>query len=118
MIKNTIKIIGCIACCFFLFSCSYVEQSYADELTSNIWYAESENETKVELSFTEDNRAELKIEGDADNTCTISGVCVLNESSFVISDTTMAKNISIDYKLYGSKLELTYMGETLTLFKK
>ncbi len=118
MFKNILKTMACIICCIFLVSCSYVEQSYADELKSNTWYAENENETKVFLSFTEDNRAELKIEGDADNTCTISGVCVLNESSFVISDTTMAKNVSIDYKLYGSKLELTYMGKTLTLLKK
>ncbi len=118
MLKNTLKMFVCILLCFFLFSCSYVEQSYADELISNVWYAENENETKVQLSFTDDNRAELKIEGDADNTCTISGVCVINETSFVISDVTMAKNISIDYKLFGNKIDLTYMGQTLTLFKK
>lgn len=118
MLKNILKIIFCIICCFFLVSCSYVEQSYADELTSGNWYTENENGTKVQLTFTKDNMAELKIEGDVDNTCTISGVCVLNESSFVISDMSMEKNISIDYKLYGDKVELTYMGETLTLLKK
>ncbi|MDD5795753.1 MAG: hypothetical protein PUD24_02285 [Oscillospiraceae bacterium] len=102
---------------FLLCSCSYTKQSYADELTSSIWYAENENKTQITLSFPEDNTAEINIKGDTDNTCTISGICTVNEETLVISDMSMAKNISIDYKVYGNKVELTYMGSTITLEK-
>lgn len=107
-----------LLCAMLLCSCRGVNQSYADELKASAWHTENKSGAAVTLSFSEDNKACLSIEGDSDNTCKISGVCVVNESSFVISDLSMAKNISVDYKLYGSKVELTYMGSTLTLDKQ
>lgn len=106
-----------ILCSVLLCSCSQINQNYADELKASVWHTVNKSTTEVTLSFSEDNKAEINIKGDSDNTCVISGICAVNESSFVISDVSMAKNISIDYKLYGNKVELTYMGSTLTLEK-
>ena len=105
-------------CILFLCSCKQVSVCYADELKASKWHTQHSNGTEITLSFAEDNTAKIDIKGQKDITCTIEGTCVVNETSFVITDLTMAKNISINYKLYGSKVELTYAGSTITLHQK
>ncbi len=113
------SIFAVFICLGFIFcSCTQVSVSYADELKASKWHTEHTNATEITLEFKDDNIAEINIKGDSDNTCTITGTCVVNETSFVISDPTMAKNVSIDYKLYGSRVELTYASSTITLYKK
>ena len=99
----------------FLCACTQVSVCYADELKASKWHTQHSNGTEITLSFSDDNTAEIDIKGQKDITCNISGTCVVNEKSFVITDPTMVKNISIDYKLFGSRVELTYAGNTITL---
>lgn len=107
----------CVINMLIFCSCSQIPNSFAQELTQSNWEAEFKNGTKVALTFLEDNKAKFDIVGDYDNSCTISGVCTVSEKAFVISDISMAKNISMEYKLYGNKVEITYMGETISLDK-
>lgn len=115
--KRFVLCVMCVVFSLVICSCTQVSVCYADELKASKWHTVHTNGTEITLEFNEDNVAKISIKGDKDNTCTISGICVVNETSFVISDNTMAKNISIDYKLYGSRVDLTYAGSTITLEK-
>ncbi len=116
--KRILPFALCLVLLLIISSCAQINNSFAEELRASKWHTTFDNSTEVTLEFFEDNQAEISIKGDLDITCKISGTCVVNESSFVISDTTMAKNISIDYKLLGSEVELTYAGKTIVLNKQ
>lgn len=120
ILKKLIIFLWCAVCVmnvFLLSSCTKIVKCNSDELKASSWVGETAGKTAVTLEFFEDNTAQLTISGDADNSCKIGGVCIADESTLLISDKSMARTISIEYRVYGKRLELSYMGGTLILDK-
>lgn len=115
-VKKILFICLALVCMLWCSSCSQIVQTSSEELKLYEWQRDNENGTQIFLRFSEDT-ALLSIQGDKEVTCEITGLCVANEETFVISDTSMMKNISFNYKVYGDHLDLTYGGSTISLEK-
>ena len=101
-----------------LFSgCTQVIESTADELRFNRWQAENENGTQIFLSF-DLNHAEMKFVGtDEDASGIIAGPCIVSDSGFIITDTSMGEIFYFTYALSGDKVTVGYQEQTIEFFK-
>ncbi len=117
ILRAVLAVALCLVLILFVCSCQIAVYDDAAQLKSCTWYAETANGDGVSLEFFEDSKARFKIDGDDDNTCEISGTYIIQDDELYISDKSLARTVCIEYRVYGKKLELVYMGGTLTLDK-
>lgn len=115
-IKRSILIL-LLSCVVMLCGCSQSTQSVSDELRSNSWYAKNKNGTEIFLSF-DMNYAELEFVGtDKMSSAEISGACVVSDSSFIITDTSMGEIIYFTYTISGDKATVCYRSQEIVFTK-
>ena len=105
------------ACVLLLGGCTQVIESVSDELRFNRWKAENENGTQIFLSF-DLNRAEMEFVGaDEEASGIITGPCIVSDSGFIITDTSMGEIFYFTYTLSGDKVTVEYQGQKIEFFK-
>lgn len=102
--------------CLSLSACVPVADTPADEFRQYDWSAETNGECEISLSFDE-LHATLTLE-KKDVSLKISGICALTDHKLTIFDEESANGQTFDYKLYGDRVELSFEGGTLELFKE
>ncbi len=100
---------------FILSGCTRSVKGRSDELRMYDWQSEFDNGNTVSLSF-DGSDATLIIVND-DHTLDISGLCAIDNESFVIFDENSDTNFAFDYKLYGDRVELSADNGTISLKK-
>lgn len=114
-IRSAAVIASAVILCFVLNACTRTVRDSADELCLYRWESRLSNGNTVELSFDGD-RAALTVQNDSFSLI-ISGIAVIGEDAFVISDEETLMNYSFPYLLHGDCVELSYGGGTITLEK-
>lgn len=86
-----------------------------DEIRLYSWDAEFENEKSASLTF-DDTNAYLNVTCEAFD-LNIGGLCVLTDGSLSICDDATLASYTFSYVLYGDRVELSFDGGTISLFK-
>jgi len=83
----------------------------------NSWESTLENGNVLSLSFTEDN-ATLSIKFADGTSAEISGLCELNDTHFVVHDSSTGILYPFSYDVHFDKVEVIYNSKSVSLYKK
>ena len=114
-IRMIIAVMIAVSLALCLSSCCRVVRGPAVEITMFSWYCEQDNGNTLKLSF-HDNKADF-FANNSDFSLSLSGTCMIDNSSFVICDEETGFSFPFTYVLHGDSLELTFGDGTLTLDK-
>lgn len=119
MRKNHVAGILCITVVFILLlcGCTQVVNSPADELKASNWQGVYDNGTQAGLEFGADHNAVLTLKTNDGKTVVISGGCIVNDETFMITDPKMGEGFTAGYKLHGDSVEITYHNNVVKLNK-
>lgn len=92
-------------------------QSYSDELVSSLWSATLDNETRIMLSFAEDDTATLKMKLKGEKELSISGFCEVSDTIFVIYDDSTGVPYAFEYMVHFDRVILKFSTNTVSLYK-
>lgn len=107
---------ACIILCVAMCSCGQkVINSQEAEVKSYSWSYEGEYGISSTITF-EDENAAFTIARD-DESCTISGLCIFDESSFIIIDENLKSTFAFEYTLYGDRITLKYDDSSIDFTK-
>lgn len=116
MIKRAAALVGGVLLCVIaLSSCTRMIRSPADELQMYRWSGQMENGNRMELSFHEQTACFTA--QNEDFSLKIEGVCLIDDTTFVICDTQTKMNYDFSYLLHGDCVELTHENGTVELQK-
>lgn len=96
-----------------LCGCSQRALGNPSELTKYTWHAQCDGGGELTLKFDGDN-AELTLK-NGNETATISGKVLADDTSFVIFDTELKQNYAFTYVPRGELLDLTFEGNTIEM---
>ncbi len=100
----------------FLCSCTQVVTNSADELKMGEWSETLENESIILLSFDGDFAA-LEITNKGMESVSISGLCEVSETDFVIHDEKTKTPFAFSYIVHFDRVEIVYGENTVSLYK-
>lgn len=99
-----------------LCSCTQVVVNSADELKLSSWGVTLDNENEITLSFDGDF-ATLSSSVKNEEIVKISGLCEFSETAFVIYDDDSKIPFAFSYIVHFDRVEITYDGNTVSLYK-
>ena len=88
----------------------------ADELTLNTWVGELENSNTISLEF-DGNFATLTVSLYDKKTTSISGLCEISDTAFVIHDSKTKTPYAFSYIVHFNRVEIIYKENTVLLYK-
>lgn len=88
----------------------------ADELTLNTWVGELENSNTISLEF-DGNCATLTVVLYDKKTTSISGLCEISDTAFVIHDSKTKTPYAFSYIVHFNRVEIIYKENTVLLYK-
>lgn len=88
----------------------------ADELTLNTWVGELENSNTISLEF-DGNCAMLTVSLYDKKTTSISGLCEISDTAFVIHDSKTKTPYAFSYIVHFNRVEIIYKENTVLLYK-
>ncbi len=96
--------------------CESVVTNSADELCANSWSAVLSNDNEISLCFDGDN-ATLKVNLADKQSASISGLCEISDSAFVIHDEKTNFDFAFSYIVHFNRVQLVYGENTVSLYK-
>ncbi len=117
--KNINKSIVCVifvVITLVLSGCTKTVTNPADELTGSKWYAQLENGNEITLEFIDD-KACLTLSLSGKKSATISGLCELSDTAFVIHDEDTKIPFAFYYIVHFDRVEIIYDENTVSLYK-
>lgn len=99
-----------------LCSCARVVTSNADELTMHTWQSELDNGNIITLTFSGDN-ATLTLSYKDTEPVQVSGLCELDDTTFVIHDSSLFYSYEFQYVLHYDCVDIIYADTTVSLDK-
>ncbi|MBQ8057585.1 MAG: hypothetical protein IJ275_04550 [Ruminococcus sp.] len=113
------KIIICVSMLTLIFlssGCSEVVTNSADELTQSKWSVQLDNGNKIALDFDGD-KASLSVTLFDNKSITLSGLCELSSTAFVIHDENTKIPYAFTYIVHFDRVEIVYGENTVSLYK-
>ena len=114
--KKLTCVILCISVVLVFSGCQQVVTNPADELTLNKWVGELENSNTVSLEF-DGSVATLSVTLYDKKNASISGLCELSDSAFVIHDASTKIPYAFSYIVHFDRVEIVYKENTVLLYK-
>ena len=99
-----------------LTGCQRIVVNSSDELTLHSWYTELDNGNKISLEFN-DNNATVKVSLFDGKTESISGLCEVSDTAFVIHDSNTGVAYPFYYIVHFDRVEIVCGENTVSLYK-
>ncbi len=115
--KRIIPVILLLMTAVFLFGCTRVIETPADELTTASWVCVNPDGSTAGLVFSDPGTAVFKIQSADGETAVISGKYSIDGSAFYISSDNLLRVYEFPYSVYKDRALITYGGSTLTFLR-
>ena len=115
---NYKKQLCCIAVLLTIMLCGCTQRQIInerDELMSFSWENHDDYSKQIKLCF-QGNYASLFLHSCSSEQA-IKGITFVDNNCIRINDTSHYTDFLFSYRLYGDKIDLSYQGNTITLFK-
>lgn len=114
--KKTACALLCVIVLLMLSGCQRVVENYGDELVMSSWVGELENGNTLTLRF-DGNFATLSVTLFDKKTASVSGLCEISDSAFVIHDSKTKTPYAFTYIVHFDRVEIVYGENTVSLYK-